>query len=120
MNFFQNKKLYLCLILFEVLTSTLYYKGLITIHGFYGCGIVAISVLLYFGNAGRFPFIAKGQIGSKLAYFASGLIPLWGINLMANSFAYPFWYPTHHRFWVFLPIVILGFINIRLSTKTQA
>jgi hypothetical protein len=118
MNFLPNKKQYVLLVIFEVASLALYLKGLITIHAFYVSGLSSLITLIILAHVGKFPFIAKGKIGSKLAYFASGLIPLWSINLLANSFVYPFWYPTQHRFWCFLPIIILGIINIRLSAMT--
>jgi hypothetical protein len=119
MSFVRDKKFYIALLGFEVIASFLFYLSIINVHWFFWCGIAVFSCLLYFSNMGRFPFIAKGQIGSKIAYFAAGLMPLWSISLMGNSFVYPFWYPTEHRFWCFLPLVILGIINIRLSAQSK-
>jgi hypothetical protein len=119
MSFFKGKKLYLCLLSFEVLSFIAYHRSMLSLHGFYWCGLISVCALLYFSHAGRFPFAGKAQIGSKLAYFGAGLIPLWSINLQASSYAIAFWYPTSHRFWCFLPIVILGLVNMRLSPASK-
>jgi hypothetical protein len=119
MKYLANKMQYMLLVIFEVASLVLYLKGLITIHAFYVSGLSSLITLMILAHVGKFPFISKGQIGSKLAYFGAGLIPLWSINLQACSYAIAFWYPTPHRFWCFLPIVILGLVNMRLSAASQ-
>jgi hypothetical protein len=110
---FENKALYLIIVVFQLVAGGLYSSHSWGVDGFYLSELLAMISIVALAYRGMFPFSHRGRIKSAIAWYGSALVSALSVVALANSDRLPIWFPTNHGVWAFLPYAVLGTICLR-------